>query len=65
MAVQAGHQPLDYSNWEQRKPAYIGAIHAGFSGDYGPMAQFVAEAMAAGDAIDADGNDGNGFSEPA
>ena len=28
MAVQAGHQPLDYSSWEQRKPAYIGAIHA-------------------------------------
>lgn len=50
MAVQAGHQPLDYSNWERRKPAYIGAIHAGFSGDYGPMAGFVAEAMAAGDA---------------
>jgi cell filamentation protein len=38
MAVQAGHQPLDYSSWEQRKPAYIGAIHAGFLGDYGPMA---------------------------
>lgn len=50
MAVQAGHQPLDYSSWEQRKPAYLGAIHAGFSGDYGPMAGFVVEAMAAGDA---------------
>ena len=50
MAVQAGHEPLDYSSWEQRKPAYIGAIHAGFSGDYGPMAGFVAEALAAGDA---------------
>lgn len=50
MAVQAGHQPLDYSNWERAKPAYIGAIHAGFSGDYGPMARFVAEAMSAGDA---------------
>lgn len=50
MAVQAGHEPLDYSSWEQRKAAYIGAIHAGFSGDYGPMCQFVAEAMAAGDA---------------
>lgn len=50
MAVQAGHEPLDYSSWEQRKPAYIGAIHAGFSGDYGPMGQFVAEAMAAGGA---------------
>ncbi|WP_256927067.1 Fic family protein [Hydrogenophaga sp. IBVHS1] len=50
MAVQAGHEPLDYSSWEQQKAAYIGAIHAGFSGDYGPMRQFVAEAMAAGDA---------------
>ena len=56
MAVQAGHQPLDYSSWEQRKPEYIGAIHAGFSADYGPMSQFVAEAMAAGDA---------NFTEPA
>jgi cell filamentation protein len=50
MAVQAGHEPLDYSNWEQHKPAYIGAIHAGFSGEYGLMEQFVAQAMAAGDA---------------
>jgi len=50
MAVQAGHQPLDYSSWEQRKPAYIGAIHAGLLGDYGPMAGFVTEAMAAGEA---------------
>ncbi len=50
MAVQAGHEPLDYSSWEQHKPAYIGAIHAGFSGNYGPMEQFVAQAMADGDA---------------
>lgn len=50
MAVQAGHEPLDYSSWEQQKPAYVGAIHAGFYGDYGPMAGFVAVAMAAGDA---------------
>jgi cell filamentation protein len=50
MAVQAGHEPLDYSSWEQNKPAYIGAIHAGFSGYYSPMEQFVAQAMAAGDA---------------
>ena len=56
MAVQAGHQPLDYSSWEQRKPAYIGAIHAGFSGDYGPMKGFVAEAMAAGE-VGQDSND--------
>ncbi|MFC7461452.1 Fic/DOC family protein [Hydrogenophaga defluvii] len=49
MAVQAGREPLDYSSWEQHKPAYIGAIHAGFSGDYGPMSRFVAEAMTTGD----------------
>jgi cell filamentation protein len=56
MAVQAGHEPLDYSSWERHKAAYIGAIHAGFLGDYDPMSQFVAEALAAGDA---------GFSGPA
>jgi cell filamentation protein len=50
MAVQAGHEPLDYSSWEQNKPAYIGAIHSGFSGDYGPMGQLVARAIADGDA---------------
>ncbi len=50
MAVQAGHQPLDYTSWERHKAAYIGAIHAGFLGDYSPMSQFVAEALAAGDA---------------
>lgn len=50
MAVQAGHEPLDYSSWEQHKPAYIGAIHAGFSGDYSPMQRMVAQAMVVGDA---------------
>jgi cell filamentation protein len=50
MAVQAGHEPLDYSSWEQNKQAYIGAIHAGLAGNYEPMTRFVAEAMAAGDA---------------
>jgi cell filamentation protein len=35
---------------EKAKPAYLGAIHAGFSGDFGPMEGFVAEAMAAGEA---------------
>ena len=49
MAVQAGHEPLDYTGWERNKAAYIGTIHAGFSGDYGPMSQFVAQAMATGD----------------
>lgn len=47
MAVQAGHEPLDYSSWEQDKAAYIGAIHAGLGGDYRPMEGFVARAMQA------------------
>ena len=50
MAVQAGHEPLDYSAWEQHKAAYIGAIHAGFSGDYARMCEFVASAIQAGNA---------------
>ncbi|KQM76660.1 Fic family protein [Xylophilus sp. Leaf220] len=50
MAVQAGHDPLDYTRWEQHKAAYIGAIHAGFSNDYGPMKLFVAQAMEPNDA---------------
>lgn len=50
MAVQAGHEPLDYSSWEKHKAAYIGAIHAGFLGNYGPMGQLVTQAMSAGEA---------------
>jgi cell filamentation protein len=46
MAVQAGHEPLDYSSWEQHKPVYIGAIHAGLAGDYRPMSEFVTRALA-------------------
>jgi cell filamentation protein len=37
MAVQAGHDPLDYSAWDADKPAYFSAIHAGLAGDYMPM----------------------------
>ena len=50
MAVQAGREPLDYSSWERNKGAYIGAIHSGLAGEYGPMRAFVTAAMAAGDA---------------
>ena len=49
MAVQAGHQPLDYSAWDARKADYIAAIHAGFSGNYAPMKALVAEALEAGE----------------
>jgi cell filamentation protein len=37
MAVQAGHEPLDYSAWKRRKSDDIAAIHAGLSCNYGPM----------------------------
>ena len=50
MAVHAGHEPLDYSGWEQHKAEYIAAIHAGFSDNYAPMREFVASAIEAGDA---------------
>jgi cell filamentation protein len=65
MAVQAGHQPLDYSSWEQRKAAYISAIHAGFSGNYDPMAGFVAEAMTASDSRKDGEENTDEFSGPA
>lgn len=48
MAVQAGREPLDYSAWERKQATYFGAIHAGLAGDYGPMRQLVAEALADG-----------------
>lgn len=47
MAVQAGHAPLDHTRWTHHEPAYVAAIQAGFAGDHEPMAQFVAQAMAA------------------
>ncbi len=42
MAVQAGHDPLDYSAWDADKPAYFSAIQAGMAGDYAPMNRLVA-----------------------
>lgn len=48
MAVQADFAPLDYSNWETEKARYIGAIHAGLSGDYAPMCERVRQALEAG-----------------
>lgn len=44
MAMQAGHQPLDYSSWDKDKAAYFGAIQAGLAGDYSPMQRCVAQA---------------------
>ena len=45
MAIQGGHETLDYSAWEARKGDYISAIHSGLSGDYTPMCGLVAAAM--------------------
>ncbi|HSI47651.1 MAG TPA: Fic family protein [Ideonella sp.] len=50
MAAQGGHGPLDYSSWEAEKAAYIGAIHAGLAGNYGPMCRCVAAAMGSSEA---------------
>jgi cell filamentation protein len=46
MAVQAGHEPLDYSAWDADKGAYFSAIHAGMAGDYLPMQQLIEAALA-------------------
>lgn len=45
MAVQAGHDPLDYSSWDTEKDRYIRAIHAGLAGDYAPMQACVRTAL--------------------
>ncbi len=44
MAVQSGHDPLDYTAWDANREGYIGAIHAGLAGDYAPMRQLVQSA---------------------
>jgi cell filamentation protein len=48
MAMQAGHVPLDYSQWDEDKAGYIAAIHAGLAGDYAPMQRCVARAWQGG-----------------
>lgn len=55
MAAQASREPLDYGSWDANKAAYIAAIHAGFSGNYGPMKGLVAKAL---------GQDREGVSAP-
>ena len=45
MAVQAGHNPLDYSAWERHKDQYIAAIHAGVAMNYEPMKFWVRRAL--------------------
>ncbi|EME5618956.1 Fic family protein [Escherichia coli] len=45
MAVQGGYKPLDYQSWEENKPQYTSAIHAGVSMDYEPMRHWVRKAL--------------------
>jgi cell filamentation protein len=45
MAVQAGHDPLDYSVWDADKEGYFAAIRAGQGNDYGPMRELVRIAL--------------------
>lgn len=45
MAVQAGHDPLDYSAWDADKPRYFSAVQQGMAGDYAPMQQRVRLAL--------------------
>jgi cell filamentation protein len=41
MAVQAGNEPLDYSEWEKHNSEYIAAIQHGLSMNYQPMKEWV------------------------
>lgn len=47
MAVQAGCDPLDYSNWDADKAAYFTAIQQGLARNYEPMTRLVAQALEA------------------
>lgn len=48
MAVQAGQDLLDYTEWEKHKAGYVAAIHAGAAGNYAPMTKLVIAAMKKG-----------------
>jgi cell filamentation protein len=48
MAVQAGQDLLDYTEWEKQKSGYVAAIHAGAAGNYAPMTKLVIAAMKKG-----------------
>jgi len=45
MAVQAGHEPLDYSSWERNRSSYVSAIQKGMDRDYKPMQHWVSQAL--------------------
>lgn len=45
MAVQARHEPLDYSAWDADKPGYVAAIQQGMGKEYVPMKSLVQAAL--------------------
>jgi cell filamentation protein len=45
MAVQAGHQPLDYSAWDADRERYFAAIRAAMGRDYTAMRELVVRAL--------------------
>lgn len=45
MAVQAGRDPMDYSDWEADREGYFAAIQHGMAGDYAPMRSCVRQAL--------------------
>lgn len=47
MAAQAGHDLLDYSEWEADRDNYFAAIRAAMDENYAPMEAFVRKAMVA------------------
>nr|WP_293371185.1 Fic family protein [Nevskia sp.] len=47
MAVQAGHEPLDYSDWDARREDYFAAIRAALGRDYSGLQQLVDTALGA------------------
>jgi len=49
MAVQAGHEPLDYTPWEAHRSDYIAAIQKGLSRNYEPMKEWVHRALEGAD----------------
>lgn len=47
MAVQAGHEPLDYSAWDARREDYFAAIRAALGRDYSGLQRLVDAALGA------------------
>lgn len=45
MAVQAGHEPLDYTYWDKNKNGYFSAIQQGMDMNYEPMKNLVSCAL--------------------